>query len=84
MKIPWFSSEKSPKKNIQHIDNNKKEEVKKTYKLTALPENIQKIAILIKQNDEEIKYLNKKLDVSLSAKKILEEDLSKKLKSIKE
>ena len=84
MKFPWFSSEKSSKKNIQPIEKNQKKEVKKTYNLSSLPENLQKIVILIKQNDEEIKYLNKKLEVSLNAKKVLEEDLSKKLKAIKE
>ena len=84
MKFPWFSSEKSSKKNIQPIESNQKEAVEKTYKLSSLPENLQTIAILIKQNNEEIKYLNKKLEVSLSAKKVLEEDLSKGLKSIKE
>ena len=80
MKFPWFSSENPSKKNIQKIENRQKEAVNKTYKLSSLPENLQKVAILIKQNDEEIKYLNKKLEVSLSAKKVLEEDLSKKLK----
>ena len=84
MKFPWFSSEKSSEENIEHRASNQKEEVKKTYKLSSLPENLQEIAILIKQNDEEIKYLNKKLEVSLSAKKLLEEDLSRKLISIKE
>jgi hypothetical protein len=84
MKFPWFSPEKSSKKNIQPVENKQKEAVKKTYKLSSLPENLQKIAILIKKNDEEIKYLNKKLEVSLSAKKVLEEDLSKRLNSIKE
>jgi len=82
MKFPW-SSGKTSKKNIEPVQNNQKEELKKTYKLSSLPENLQKIAILIKQNDEEIKYLNKKLEVSLKAKKVLEEDLSRKLKSIK-
>ena len=84
MKFPWSSSEKSSKKNIEPIKNNQEKELKKTYKLSSLPENLQKIAILIKQNDEEIKYLNKKLEVSLCAKKVLEEDLSKKLKAIRE
>ncbi len=80
MKFPWFAS----KKNIHSIENNQKDVIKKTYNLSSLPDNLQKIAILIKQNDEEIKYLNKKLEVSLTAKKILEGELSKKLKSIKE
>ena len=82
MKFPWFSSDKSSNEKIEPIQNNQKKELKKTYKLSSLPENLQKIAILINQNDEEIKYLNKKLEVSLRAKKLLEEDLSKKLKSI--
>ena len=84
MKFPWFSSDKSSKENIEPIQNNQKKELKKTYNLGSLPENLQKIAILIKKNDEEIKYLNKKVEVCLSAKKILEEDLSRKLKSIKD
>ena len=84
MKFPWFSSEKSSKENFKPKQNNEEKEIKKTYKSTSLPKHLQKIAILIKQNDEEIKYLNKKLEVSLSAKKILEEILSKKLKTIKE
>jgi hypothetical protein len=81
MKFPWFSSEKPSKKNIEPI---KRQELKKTYKISSLPENLQNIAILIKQNEEEIKYLNKKLEVSLTTKKVLEADLSKKLKSINE
>ena len=84
MKFPWFSSDKSSKEKIEPIQDNQKKELKKTYTLSSLPDNLQKIAILIKQNDEEIKYLNKKVEVSLSAKKILEEDLSRKLKSIKD
>tara|TARA_B100000700_G_C14871224_1_gene773506 strand:- start:690 stop:944 length:255 start_codon:yes stop_codon:yes gene_type:complete len=84
MKFPWFSSDKSSKEKIEPIQNNLKKELKKTYNLGSLPENLQKIAILIKKNDEEIKYLNKKVEVCLSAKKILEEDLSRKLKSIKD
>ena len=81
MKFPWFSSEKPSKKNSEPM---KRQELKKTYKISSLPENLQNIAILIKQNEEEIKYLNKKLEVSLTTKKVLEADLSKKLKSIKE
>ena len=84
MKFPWFSQDKSSKMGIEPIKNNQNEELNKTYNLSSLPENLQKIAILIKQNDEEIKYLKKKLEVSLIVKKILEEDLSKKLKSINE
>ena len=84
MKFPWFSQDKSSKMGIEPIKNNQNEELNKTYNLSSLPENLQKIAILIKQNDEEIKNLKKKLEVSLIVKKILEEDLSKKLKSINE
>ena len=84
MKFPWSSSDKSSKENIKPVQNNQKKELKKTYNLSSLPENLQKLAILIKQNDAEIKYLNKKLEISLSVKKILEEDLSRKLKSIEE
>ena len=79
MKFPWFSSKKSSKKNIDPIMENQKKVLKKTYQISSLPENLQKIAILIKQNDEEIKYLNKKLEISLTAKKALEEDLARKL-----
>ena len=84
MKFPWSSSNKSSKENIEPTQNNQKKELKKTYNLSSLPDNLQRMAILIKQNDAEIKYLNKKLEVSLSVKKVLEEDLSRKLKSIKE
>tara|TARA_Y100001968_G_C19333830_1_gene705722 strand:- start:669 stop:923 length:255 start_codon:yes stop_codon:yes gene_type:complete len=84
MKFPWFSSEKSSKNKSEPIQKNQKKELKKTYKINSLPENLQKIAILIKQNDAEINYLKKKLEVSLTAKKVLEEDLSRNLKSIKE
>tara|TARA_Y100001968_G_scaffold266079_1_gene255438 strand:+ start:1281 stop:1547 length:267 start_codon:yes stop_codon:yes gene_type:complete len=88
MKFPWFSSKKSSEKtseeNIQYRENTQKEEVNNTYKLSSLPENHQKIQILIKQNDQEIKYLKKKIEVCLSAKTVLEENLFKELKSIKE
>tara|TARA_Y100001968_G_C19442118_1_gene763149 strand:+ start:1228 stop:1482 length:255 start_codon:yes stop_codon:yes gene_type:complete len=84
MKFPWFSSEKSSKENSKPIQNNPEKEIKRTYKISSLPVNLQKIAILIKQNDEEIKYLNKKLEISMSAKKVLEDNLSRELKSIKE
>ena len=84
MKFPWFSSEKSSQKIIEPIQKNQKKELQKTYKISSLPTNLQKIAILIKQNDEEIKYLQKKLELSLTAKKVLEEDISRKLNSIKE
>ena len=49
-----------------------------------MPENLQKIAKLIKQTDNEIKYLNKKLEVNLIAKKELEQNLSVQLNAIKE
>ena len=84
MKFPWFSSEKPSKKTIEPKQKNQKKELNKTYKISSLPENLQKIAILIKKNEEEIKYLNKKLEVSLTVKKALEEDLSRKLNSIKD
>ncbi len=84
MKFPWFSSEKSSKNNTEPSENNETKEIKKTYKISSLPKDLQTIAILIQQNDQEIKYLNKKLEVSLTAKKVLEEDLSRRLKSIKE
>ena len=84
MKFPWFSSEKSSEDRVQSKENAQKEKVNKAYKLSSLPKNLQRIAILIKQNDQEIKYLKNKLEVSLSAKKILEENFSKELKDIKE
>ena len=46
--------------------------IKKNYKLSSLPENLQRIALLIQQADKEIKYLNRKLEVNLTAKKELE------------
>ena len=84
MKFPWFSSEKASKKNTELIQKNEEKELKKTYKISSLPENLQKIAILIQQADNEIKYLNKKLEVNLIAKKELEKELSIKLNAIKE
>ena len=84
MKFPWLSSGKSSKKNPELIQKKEKKELKKTYKISSLPENLQRIAFLIQQNDKEIQYLNRKLEVSLTAKKELEEVLSKKLNLIKE
>ena len=84
MKFPWFSSENSSKENTEPIQQNEKKELKKTYKLSSLPENLQKIALLIQQTDNEIKYLNNKLAVNLTAKKELEKQLSSKLNSIQE
>ena len=84
MKFPWFTSDKSSKENMEPIEDNQNKKLNKTYNLSSLPENLQKIVILIKKNDEEIKYLKKKLDVSLNVKKILEDDLSRKLQSINE
>ena len=84
MKFPWSSSEKTSKNNTELIQKNEEKELKKTYKISSMPENLQKIARLIQQTDNEIKYLNKKLEVNLIAKKELEQNLSVKLKAIKE
>ena len=66
------------------MKENEKKEIKKSYKISSLPENLQRIALLIQQTDKEIKYLNKKLDVNMTAKKELEKQLSMKLNTIKE
>ena len=84
MKFPWSSSEKTSKKNTELIQKDEEKELKQTYKISSLPENLQKIAKLIKQTDNEIKYLNKKLEVNLIAKKELEQNLSVQLNAIKE
>tara|TARA_B100001029_G_C14753907_1_gene282290 strand:- start:235 stop:489 length:255 start_codon:yes stop_codon:yes gene_type:complete len=84
MKFPWSSSEKTSKKNTELIQKNEEKELKQTYKISSMPENLQKIAKLIQQTDNEIKYLNKKLEVNLIAKKELEQNLSVKLNAIKE
>ena len=84
MKFPWFSSEKTSEKNTELIQKNEEKELKQTYKISSMPENLQKIAKLIQQTDNEIKYLNKKLEVNLIAKKELEQNLSVKLNAIKE
>jgi len=84
MKFPWSSSEKTSKKNTELIQKDEEKEIKQTYKISSMPENLQKIAKLIKQTDNEIKYLNKKLEVNLIAKKELEQNLSVQLNAIKE
>ena len=84
MKFPWSSSEKTSKKNTELIQKNDEKELKQTYKISSMPENLQKIAKLIQQTDNEIKYLNKKIEVNLIAKKELEQNLSVKLNAIKE
>ena len=84
MKLPWFSSEKSSQEKTEPIEQDKKSENKKTYKISTLPENLQKIAILIQQTDKEIAYLQKKLALLLTTKKELEKNLKGKLNSIKD
>ena len=84
MKFPWSSSEKTSKKNSELIQKNEEKELKQTYKISSMPENLQKIAKLIQQTDNEIKYLKKKLEVNLIAKKELEQNLSVKLNAIKD
>ena len=84
MKLPWFSSGKSSEKETTPMKENEKKEIKKSYKLSSLPENLQRIALLIQQTDKEIQYLNKKLEVNMTAKKELEKQLSIKLNTLKE
>ena len=84
MKFPWSSSENTSKKNAELIQKNEEKKLKQTYKISSMPENLQKIAKLIQQTDNEINYLNKKLEVNLIAKKQLEQHLSVKLNAIKE
>ena len=84
MKFPWSSSENTSKKNTELIQKNEEKKLKQTYKISSMPENLQKIAKLIQQTNNEIKYLNKKLEVNLIAKKQLEQHLSGKLNAIKE
>ena len=82
MKFPWFASDKSSKEKSKPIETSEKNDTKKNYKLSELPENLQRIALLIQQTDKEIKYLNKKLEINLTAKKELEKQLSIKLNTI--
>ena len=85
MKFPWFASDKSSKKmKSTPLDKSEKKNTKKSYKLSELPENLQRIALLIQQTDKEIKYLNRKLEVNLTAKKELEKQLSIKLNTMNE
>ena len=84
MKFPWSSSEKSTKKNTELIQKNEEKKLKQTYKISSMPENLKKIAKLIQQTDNEIKYLNKKLEVNSIAKKQLEQHLLVKLNAIKD
>ena len=84
MKLPWFSSGKSSKKETTPTQKSEQKEIKKNYKLSSLPENLQRIALLIQQTDKEIKYLNRKLEVNLTAKKELEKQLSIKLNTMNE
>ena len=84
MKFPLFSSEKTSEKNTELIQKNEEKKLKQTYKISSMPENLQKIAKLIQRTDSEIKYLNKKLEVNLIAKKELEQNLSVKLNAIKD
>ena len=84
MKFPWSSSENTSKKNTELIQKNEEKKLKQTYKISSMPENLQKIAKLIQQTNNEIKYLNKKLEVNLIAKKQLEQHLSEKLNAIKD
>ena len=84
MKFPWSSSENTSKKNTELIQKNEEKKLKQTYKISSMPENLQKIARLIQQTDNEIKYLNKKLEVNLIAKKQFEQHLSEKLNAIKD
>ena len=84
MKLPWLSSDKSKKKKSTPIQKSEQKEIKKNYKLSELPKNLQRIALLIQQTDKEINYLKRKLEVNLTAKKELEKQLSIKLNMMKE
>ena len=84
MKFPWFSSDKSSENKTTPMQKSEKKEIKKSYKLSSLPENVQRIALLLQQIDKEINYLNRKLEVNLTAKKELEKQLSTKLNTMKE
>ena len=82
MKFPWFSSENSSEKNNELIQENKKEETKKTYEINSLPKDLQKIAMLIQHTDKEIIYLKKKLEATSTARKALEQKLAKEVNSL--
>ncbi|WP_413678079.1 hypothetical protein [Prochlorococcus sp. MIT 0916] len=79
MKLPWFSSDKSTKKKTEPIQKSEKKGIKKSYKLSSLPEDLQRIVLIIQQTDKEIKSLKRKLEVNLTVKKELEKQLSIKL-----
>ena len=49
MKFPWSSSEKTSKKDTELIQKNDEKELKQTYKISSMPENLQKIAKLIQK-----------------------------------
>ena len=83
MKLPWFSSAKSSKKNNELVEISEKEKTKKTYELSSLPENLQRIVILIQFAEKERIHLQKQLDVTTTAKKQLEQQLFKELNEIK-
>ncbi len=82
MKFPWSSSENSAKKNNELIKESKEKETNKTYELSSLPEDLQKIAILIQQTDKEISYLKKKLEVTSIAKTELDQKLFRGIKAL--
>ncbi len=82
MKFPWFSSENSSEKKTKPIQENKEEELKKTYELSSLPDDLQKIAILLNHTEKEIIYLKKKLMVASSVKNQLEKKLFREIKEL--
>ena len=92
MKLPWFSSEDSPKKTNENsskkqtepLEDQQTKDIQKSYKLNSLPERLQRIAILIRASDQEIQNLQKKIEVTSIGKKELELQLTKELKAIEE
>jgi hypothetical protein len=88
MKFPWDSSKKqsnsNSNSNSKKILKSEQEKTTKTYKLNSLPNNLQKIALLLQHTNKEMTYLKKKLEVASKVKENLEQELSKGVKEIKE
>ena len=84
MKFPWDSSKKESNSNSKKIQKIEKEETTKTYNLNSLPENLQKIALLLQHTTKEVTYLKNKLKVTSKVKESLEQELSKGVNNIKE
>ena len=84
MKFPWNSSKKESNSNSKKIKKNEKEKTTKTYELNSLPDNLQKIAVLLQHTNREITYLKSKLEVTSKVKMNLEQELSKGMNKIDE